>query len=293
MQDLAGARIDLEVADRPRALGPVDPLDPRVAGVQERRPFGQIAHHDRVLEPGNRERVVPPESGRPHRRALGLGHTAVEVEDDRLHRRGRGGRLVLPRESPARDEESLDRLGVGCGMVEVALRDEANARIQTAWDVAGLRELQERVMDREAQGAPVGRDVSSRRRRVVRGERQERLDLGVAREGSGAGELQGRTSGVLLPGPLLTLDEGGRDLGVAKQEVGGIHEHRACRRGYDGKRRENRRRERFRDDARPLGIRDAASVDGLELMQEQAGARPIEAAQSETAELPAIERDLQ
>ncbi len=193
VQDLARPRVRLRAAHRPAALGAIDPLDARVPGIEKRGPRRQVLDHERILEAGGLEGVVPPESALADRRALGLRDAAVEVIDDRLDRlRERGARVLLD-EPPAHREVFFDRLGEGRRVIEVAPRDEADARIERARRKTRLRQLQERVMPPQAHRVAVGQDHRHAARRVFGGEGQRRLDLGVLRKSSGPLEIQGRS----------------------------------------------------------------------------------------------------
>src|SRR6185503_2640494 len=133
----------LALADRPRALGAAGPLDAGVARVEERGAFGKVSDLERAAKARLLERVVPPQRGLAHRGALGLGHAAVEVIDDRLHRiRERGARILLL-EPPAADEGALERLGEGCGVIEERGGEEADAGIERAPGVAGRGQREE------------------------------------------------------------------------------------------------------------------------------------------------------
>ena len=283
VQDLAGPGVGLGVSHRPGAFRAVDPFDPRVARVEERRALRQVADYERLAEAGFRERVVPPERAFLHRRALRLGYPPVEVVHERL--------AVL--HPPARGEVALDRLGERRGVVEVAHGDEADPYVERAGNVPGLGKLEERVVHAEAHGAAVGEHVRDRPRGLVGGEREERLDLGVAREGAAAVEVERGARPVLPPLAQAGLAELGRDPSVPQQELGGVDEHAPGVLGDDGQRGQHGRGERLLDDPGALGVGDAAAVGSLPLVQEHARPHALEAHEAQVAELPAIERHLE
>src|SRR5262249_27012097 len=100
VEDLTGARVALRASDGPAALGPVDPLDARIARVEERRALGKVLDDERVLEAGLLEGVVPPERSPSDGRPLRLRDPAVQVIDDRLDRLGERRLRVLLDQPP-------------------------------------------------------------------------------------------------------------------------------------------------------------------------------------------------
>src|SRR5262249_20079490 len=150
-----GARVALRASDGPAALGPVDPLDARIARVEERRALGKVLDDERVLEAGLLEGVVPPERSPSDGRPLRLRDPAVQAIDDRLDRLGERRLRVLLDQPPPNGEELLDRLVPARGVVEVAARDEPDPRIERARREPRLGELDERVVDAQAHRAAV------------------------------------------------------------------------------------------------------------------------------------------
>ena len=266
VQDLARARIDLDVSDRPGPLGAVDPLDAGVARVQERRAFGEVLDHEGVPEARLLEGVVPPERCLPDRRALGLGNPAVEVVDDRLDGLGERRLRVLLLEPPADGEVLLDRLGERRRVIEVPARDETDARIEgsgrdsPAPAASGTCGGRARLIVWPSGSTPARPAAGSPRRRscitsisVFFGKAPVRV------------EAKGRARDVLLPVAELRLLQGRDDVGVGQEERRRVDEHAVAVLRRDRQRGEHRRRKGLLDDARALRVGDAAAVRRLPL----------------------------
>ncbi len=277
--------------DQPRSARSTHSM-PEKRASRKVAPSGRSFSDEGVLEARLLEGVVPPERPFPDRGPLGLGNPAIQVVDDRRRRLRDGGQRVLLLEAPPVDEVAVDGLGEGSRVVEDRARDEPDARIEKTRRVSRLRQLQERVVEAEAHGLPVGKDGRRRRRGVLGREGQRRLDLGIEGKGAGTVELEGGASHVLAEVAGLGLFQRRRHERVVEEEVGGVDEHAVPVFGDDGERGQDRGREGFGHDAASLLVGDAAAVGRLDLPQEDPRSDALEAAEAEAAELSAIEHDV-
>ena len=159
LDDLPRARIHERRPDRVARFAAVHPLDHVVTGVHRVHVGRHVLDAERVLEPGRFQHLVPPRRPLPERRAVGLGHTRVEIVHDRLYGRARGHVGVLLDEpvanGVAHDEVAVERLRV----VVEGERKDADTGIEPARPEAGSRELHEGEMLTQGDRPGVGGEV--------------------------------------------------------------------------------------------------------------------------------------
>ncbi len=227
------------------------PLDDVVPGVHRVHVGGHVADLERVDEARRLEDVTPPLAADLEGRAVRLGHGRVEVVDDRLDGLAhRGVRIALLQPVPHRVAGHV-LLVEGLPEVEVAHREEADARVEAPRPEVGVGEPHERVVLAQRERAPVrgvARDLPTG---IGSREGQRRLHLGVLGERPGARQVDAAPLRVdperALPGPAKAV---GDPHHVLVEERRRVDEHGVPVLGDDLPRGERRRGERLLDGAR-------------------------------------------
>ena len=301
LDDLARPRVGDGRAVAPAARGAVDPLDDVVAHVHHVGGVRQHLHLEGVSVAGGGEGVVPPAGTVEEGAADGLGGAGVEVVDDRLDggaqavRRGFVGAGQPVPGDQADVHVLVDRAGVvDVGRrVAVAQSEEARPRVERARLEALVRQRHERVAHAEGDGVRVGGDAADVAARVVAGEGQARLQLGVLRKGLGHRQVRDAPARVQPEAALARLLQLLRDaVDVAHDEVGGVHEDAAVRGCRGGEAPHDALGEGVADGL-PLGgvVRDRA-VAQVRLHEEHPGSDALEVDHALAAELPAVQPDV-
>ena len=293
LQDLARARIDQRVAVGPAARGAMHPVHDVVADVHRVGVLGQDADLVGVAEARPLEGLLPPGGAVDERAADGLGGGVVDVVDDRLHHLRHRRRRVLLLQAVARDEALLDRRGERAGVVVDLDAEEAGARVQLPRRVAGGRELHERVMLADGDGVRGRRHGGDERARAVaRHEGDRGFDLGVAREGPGARQVDRAARGIDGVRALLGVAQPrGHAVGVAQEEVGGVDADPAPGLGLDLERPQDGGSERLLDRLLLGGGAAEGAEARVALDEQDLGSHAIEADEARLAELVAVEAD--
>ncbi len=142
----------------------------------------------------------------------------------------------------------------GRGVVVKARAEGTDPGINGARRVAIVRKLHQRMVLPQRNGATACRGALHQRTRTLAGEGQPGLDLGVEREGAGAGQIEGAAATVQLEVTLPRRGESPRHaVSVAQEEVRGIDKHAVA--GL-----------RFHLEA-PVGGRGKSLLDGTDLVR--------------------------
>ena len=182
LDDLTGARVRDNVAHRPPARRPMNPLDHIIAYVHRIGICRQHLHPESIDEAGRFKGLGPPASAGKERGADRLGRGRIEVINDGLHRLAERGRRILLLQPVPRDELVLKRSAQRGRIIRVAEREVTGARVVGPRDEAGRRKLHKRVAGAHCHGSGIGRHIAYPFTRLATGKSKSHLDLGVLRK---------------------------------------------------------------------------------------------------------------
>ena len=300
LDDLAGARVLDAGAVAPAARGGVQPLDDVVADIER---IGALRHQldaEGVAVAGGFEGLRPPARAVEQRRADRLRRAAIEVVDDRLDGVADRRRRILLAQAVPHDEPLDQRLGHRRREVGPGRPERAGARIERQRLVARLRQPHEGVVLLHGDGRRRRRDVGDAAARqaaaglvdavAAAGEREDRVQLGVARERLGPRQVHRAPRRV--EAVARRLEAADDVVHVAQDERGRVDEDAAVGFGGGLEAPQHRRRERLRHRPPLVGVVAGRAKRVVRLDQQHLLADPLEAHDVRRAELAAIEADV-